>query len=358
MRDIMKINLKQSTKIELIVMATVLFFKSLLVQPLYKKLFGFADTVAFGVNEILLAAGAIVLSVMVPLLLVKNAPKIGDGAKVLMILAVAEPMLITTLDSVFHALATVIAIICVAVCIEIENRILPVILTVATSAIIAFIMPCSVFSLVLLVVLVLLITTPKDIASRIISLAGAAVSVAATILCVQLSDAELRIYFKLNETFARFGGNECHDLSFEKLSIFSLSGFFNGLKGVVVASLPVIAVMIYIAVKVIGFKGEKSKLAKITAVSAIVLPYAAMIFASIICTGKGYMTGFNIIPLMVVVALASKGNKPVLKALGGICDFAKAHPIAAVIVIVWLASYSTAFASENKVFSLVTQFAM
>ena len=356
----MKTNSKQPTRIELIVMAAILFLKSLLTQPFYKKLFGFADTVDFVAGEILTAAGAIVLSVIVSVFLVKTASKIGENAKVLMILAVAEPMLISTLGSAFHALAAVIAVICAIVCIRTENRILPAILTVAASAAISFIMPCSVFSFVLLVIIVLLITTPKDTASKIISLAGAALSVAATNVCVQLSDVQLRVHFKLYDAFDKFGGHESHTLNFDKLETFRADSFFSSIKGIVVASLPIIAFVIFIIVKTVGFKEKKEKavLSKILTVSAFVIPFAAAIFAATICTGKGYMTGFCFIPLVITVAFASKGNKYVLKALEDIAGFAKAHPIAAVIAIIWLASYTAAFAVDDKVFSLVTQFAM
>ena len=178
-------------------------------------------------------------------------------------------------------------------------------------------------------------------------------------ICVQLSDAELRIYFKLYEVFDKFGGNECHSLVFYNLETLTSERFFSTMKSVVTASLPVIIVMIYIVVKVIGYKGkEKAVFAKGLTLAAIILPYAALLFESVICMGNGFMTGFNLIPIMIVIAFASKGNKYVVKALDDIYAFAKAHPIVAVVAIIWLASYSAAFASDNKVFSLVTQFAM
>ena len=353
----MKTNLKQSTRIELIVMAAVLFFKSLLVQPFYKKLFGFAESADFIKSEILLAAGAVVLSVLVSFMLVKTASDKGEGAKVLMILALAEPMLISTLSSVFHVLATVVA---VTVCIKTENRILPAILTVAASALISFIMPCSVFSFVLLVILVLIITTPKDTVSTVISLAGAALSVAATVVCVQLSDAELRVYFKLYNIFDEFGGSECHALSFDRLKYVTFDNVASSLKSAVFTSIPVIAFMIYIAVKVILFKGKKNEsvLAKVLTVAAVFVPYAAAVFSSTICTGNGWLTGLNFVPLAIVIAFAAKGNRYVLSALDDADGFVKAHPVVSAIAIIWLASYTAAFASDGKVYSLVTQFAM
>lgn len=356
----MKTNLKQSTRIELIVMAAVLFFKSLLVQPFYKKLFGFAESADFIKSEILLAAGAVVLSVLVSFMLVKTASDKGEGAKVLMILALAEPMLISTLSSVFHVLATVVAVICVTVCIKTENRILPAILTVAASALISFIMPCSVFSFVLLVILVLIITTPKDTVSTVISLAGAALSVAATVVCVQLSDAELRVYFKLYNIFDEFGGSECHALSFDRLKYVTFDNVASSLKSAVFTSIPVIAFMIYIAVKVILFKGKKNEsvLAKVLTVAAVFVPYAAAVFSSTICTGNGWLTGLNFVPLAIVIAFAAKGNRYVLSALDDADGFVKAHPVVSAIAIIWLASYTAAFASDGKVYSLVTQFAM
>lgn len=360
MRDIMKTNLKQSTRIELIVMAAVLFLKSLLVQPFYKKLFGFAESVDFTRAEIMAAAGAAVLSVLVSFMLVKAASCIGGNAQVLMILAVAEPLLIATLGSALHVAAAVIAIICVTVCIIAKNRIIPAVLTVAASAVISFIMPCSVFSFVLLIILVLLITAPEDAVSRLVSLAGAALSVAATVICVQLSDVELRVYFKLYGMFDEFGGKECHTLSFGRLEYLTPESFIVSLKSAALASLPVIAFMIYLIVKVIRGKAEKKNgvFTKIFTVAAIMLPYAAATFAGAICTGNGWLTGFNLVPLMLVIAFAAKGNKYVLGALEDVCGFAKAHPIVSAVAIIWLASYSAAFAEDNKVYLLVTQFAM
>ena len=356
----MKTKIKQPTKIELIVMAAVLFFKSLLTQPFYTKLFGFAESVDFIKDEILVAAGAILLSVAFSFMLIKTVSGIGENAKMLMVLAVAEPFVIATLASTFHVLAVIVAVVCVAVCINIKNRILSAIITVAASALISFVMPCSVFSLVLLVVLVLLITSDDDTVSVVVSLVGAAISVAASFICIQLSDDELRVHFRLYEAFGEFGGSECHDFGFDKLANLTFNGFYSGLRGALVASLPIVAVTVYVAVKAIRTKAEKKNgiFAKVFVVAAIFISYASAVFASTVCPGNGWITGFNFVPLMLVLAFAAKGNGYVLGALENIYNFAKSHPIVSVVSIIWLASYSAAFAVDDKVYSLVTQFAM
>lgn len=362
----MSIKTNGSKKIEWLAITAVMLVKSLLTLPFYNKLFGFSDSELITQTDILVAAGTLILAALFSFLLVKAENGVGEGARVLMILAAAEPLFISTLSSVFHVLTAVITVVWVFVCLNIKNRIVAATVSVAAAAIISFVMPCSVFTLVLLGIIVLLISTPNDVVSRIIAVIGAAVSVVATVINVQLSDNELRMHFKLNKMFGTYGGTECHEMSFVKLErMSSFESLFELFNKVAFASLPVIAFVAYVAVTVLKHKEESSKkktsgktvtFEKALIVGVMIIPYAFSAFATAICLGTGSATGFNFVPLVIILALAVKGNKYVLDALDRVYAFAKAHPVAAILAVVWIASYSMAFVESNRIFGFAMQF--
>lgn len=364
MRDIMKLNSKRSAAVEWLITAAVLFMKTVLTQPFYDQLFWLSGSYYIS-KTVVLAAGAAIVLVLAVSFMLKSAGKLGEWAKILAVLIVAEPMLISNSVSVFHVLAVLTAVIWVTVCITVSNRIIAAAVSVASAAIISFVMPCSVFSLVALGILVLIITTKGDTLSVIATLIGSAVSVVATVINVQLSDAEIRAHYKLYQMFETYGGNECHPLVFDRWAAdIKLSTLLEQFTKVAFASFPVIIFAACIVYGVIIFKDEgvkkssekAEKFKKIVTVAFIVVPYVLSAIGSTLCTGVGALVAFNFAPLAVILALASVGNKYVLEALSKVSDFAKAHPVMSVVAIVWLASYTMAFASGKHMFTYATQF--
>lgn len=359
----MKLNSKRSSVVEWLIIAAVLLMKTVLAQPLYEQLFWLTDSYYISKAVVMAAGSAIVLAVMLSFI-IKNALKLGDATKVLAVLLVAEPMLISTTVSVFHVLAVLVTVIWVAVCIKIPNRIIAATVSVASAAVISFIMPCSVFSLVVLGIIVLIITTKSDTLSVTATLIGSVVSVIAAVVNVQLSDTEIRTYFKLYQAFNEFGGNECHPLSFDRWKAeFELSTMLEQFGRVAFASFPVIVFAACVVYGVIRYNGEKKadkaeKFKKGITAALIIVPYVLSAIGSTLCTGIGALGAFNFAPLAVVLAFASAGNKYVVDALEKVNNFAKAHPVVSVIAIVWIASYTMAFTSGRHIFAYSTQFFM
>lgn len=361
MRDIMRLNFKRSSVAEWLVVAAVLLIKTVLAQPLYEQIFWLTGSYYISQAVVLSAGAAIVLAVMLSLT-VKAASNLSDEAKVIAVLLVAEPMLISTSVSLFHVISVLITVIWVMVCIKIQNRIVAAAVSVASAAAISFIMPCSVFSLVALGIIVLLITTKGDTLSVTATLIGAVVSVIATVINVQLSDIEIRIHFGLYQTFNKFGENECHPLIFDRWEAkFELSTLLEQFGKVAFASLPVIVFAACIVYGVIRYSGEKKadkaeNFKKGITAALIIAPYVLSAIGATLCTGVGALTAFNFAPLAVILAFASTGNKYVIDALKKVSGFAKAHPVVSVIAIVWIASYTMAFTSGRHIFSYATQF--
>lgn len=357
----MKLNSKRSAVAEWLVIAAVLFMKTALTQPLYEQLLWLSGSYYISKAVLAAAVAAAVVAVALTLML-KNADSFGSWAKVLIILIVAEPMLLSGTVSLFHAVAVLITVIWVAVCLKVENRIIAAAVSVVATAAMSFIMPCSVFSLIPLGILVLLITTKNDTLSVIFTLIGSAASVAASVIGVQFSEAELRTHFGLNGIFEQYGGNESHPLSFEGLN--AVMNFEQASKAAF-ASLPVVIFAACIVYGLIRYSdaqemkktGRKpAAIKKIIPVALIVLPYVISAFGSIICNGNGALTVFNFAPLVIILALAKAGNRAVIDSLEKVSAFAKAHPVISVIAIVWVASYTMAFADNGKIFTYATQF--
>lgn len=363
MRDIMKLNSKRSSVAEWLIIAAVLFMKTVLSQPLYEQIFWLTESYYIS-KAVVFAAGAAILLALMLSLLIKNSLELGDEAKVLAVLLVAEPMLISGTVSVFHVLAVLITVIWVAVCIKIQNRIIAAAVSVVSAAAISFIMPCSVLSLVALGIVVLLITTKGDTLSVAATLIGSVLSVIATVINVQISDNDVRIHYKLYQTFNEYGGSECHPLSFERWKAeIELSTLLEQFGKVAFASFPVIVFAACVVYGVIHYSGEKKadkaeKFKKGVTAALIVLPYVLSAIGSTVCTGIGALTAFNFAPLAVILAFASAGNKYVKDALNKVSVFAKAHPVASVVAIVWIASYTMAFTSGRHIFTYATQFFM
>lgn len=364
MRDIMKLNSKRSAVAEWLVVAAVLFMKTVLTQPLYDQLFWLSGSYYISKNVLLAAGAAIALAVAVSLML-KSAGKTGDWAKILVVLIVAEPMLISNSVSVFNVIAVLVTVIWVTVCIRVKNRIVAAAVSVAATAVIAFVMPCSVFSLAALGILVLVITTKGDTLSVVATLIGSVVSVIAAVINVQLSDTEIRAHYKLYQTFETLGGSECHPLVFDRWTAdIGLSTLLEQFTKVAFASLPVIIFAACTVYGVIIFKDEEAKKSsakaekfkKAVTVALIVAPYVLSAIGSTLCTGVGALAAFNFAPLTVILALASAGNKYVIEALSKVSGFAKAHPVISVVAVVWLASYTMAFTSGKNMFIYATQF--
>lgn len=363
MRDIMRLNSKRSSAADWLIVAAVLLMKTVLSQPLYEQLFWLTDSYYIS-KAVVFAAGMSILLAAMLFLTVKTADKLGDEAKVLAVLLVAEPMLISNTVSVFHVLAVLITVTWVTVCIKVKNRIVAAAVSVAASAVISFIMPCSVFSLAVLGIIVLLITTKGDTLSVTATLIGAVLSVISAVINVQLSDNEIRTHFKLHQIFSEYGGAECHPLSFdrwaENTGIIDLSAKFSK---VAFASFPVVIFAACIVYGVIRYSGEKKagkseKFKKGVTAALIVLPYVLSAVGSTLCTGIGALSAFNFAPLAIILAFASAGNKYVVDALKRVSVFAKAHPVVSIVAIVWIASYTMAFTSGRHIFTHATQFFM
>lgn len=364
----MKIKSKGSNKTEFIIMVALMFAKALFALPIYEDIA--AKIAGNSSNEALLttlavAAAILIFSVLYSMLLMKLAGDIGDGGQVLLVLAVAEPLLIVNMQSIFQVLAAILTVIWIAVTVKDKTRIIAAVVSVAASAIIAFIMPCGVFSFVLLGIIVLASTASGSTVARIISYAGAVISAAAAYFAAKLSSGDLRFEPEFIKLFNRFGGTENHALSLGRIELgYSASMLVQYLVQTLIASLPLVAIMIYIIVKTVTFKpdyAEKNEkhgsLEKIKTVAVIVLPYAFMAFASVICSGKGGSSALNFVPLMTVAVLAATGNRYVKKALDDAFAFAKAYPVVAFIVIVWLASFMFAISTPNTIFRSISTFA-
>lgn len=361
----MKLNSKRYDMVEWLVITAVLFIKTVLTQPLYEQLFWLSGSYYISKSVALAAVAAAVLAVAFSLM-IKGAGKLGDWSKIFAVLFVAEPMLISNSVSLLHVVAVLITVIWVAVCIKVSNRIIAAAVSVVSAAVISFVMPCSVFSLVALGILVLIITTKGDTLSVIATFIGSVVSVIAAVVCVQLSDAELRAYFKINQFFAEYGGAENHPLAFDRWqSDFNLMYLLESFGKVAFVSLPVVIFAVFIVYSVIRYNGgenkkdKKSELFKkgIT-VALVVAPYVLSAIGSTLCTGIGALVAFNFAPLAVILALASAGNRYVIDALEKVGVSAKAHPVVSVIAVVWLASYTMAFSAGGKIFTFATQFFM
>lgn len=360
----MKIKSNGSNKTELIIMAAVMLAKALFALPVYENITSQAAGADALLSTIAVAAGILLFSVLYSLLLIKLAGNIGEGGQVLLVLAVAEPMLIVTMQSVFQVLAAIITVIWIAVVIKDKTRIAAAVVSVAASAIISFIMPCGIFSFVLLGIIVLAATASGGAVQRIISYAGAALSAAAAYYAAKLSSGELRFEPEIIKLFNRFGGTESHALSLDRIELgYTASTLTETVRQAAFASLPVIAIVIYIIIKTVTYKpdyAEKKEksgiLEKIKTVAVMVIPYAFIAFASAICMGKGSVSAFNFVPIVIVAALASTGNRYVKKALGDAFAFAKSCPVVAFIIIIWLASYSFAIINPNIIFRSASTF--
>lgn len=366
MRDIMKLNSKRAAAAEWLVITAVLIVKTVLTQPFYEQIFWLSGTYYISKSVVLAAVEAVVFAVVFSLML-KDAAKLGEWAKVPVVLLVAEPLFVSSSVSVFNVLAVLITVIWVAVCIRFENRIIAAAVSVVSAAAISFVMPCSVFSLVVLGILVLVITAKSDTLSVTATLIGTAASVAAAVICVQLSDAELRNYFKINEVFGEYGGTECHPLTFDSWKgDFGLAYLFESFGRVAFASLPIVAFAAFVVYAVIRYNGgdEKKSSKKADAfkkgitVALVIVPYVFLAIGATLCTGVGALAAFNFAPLAVILALASAGNRYVIDALGRVSSFAKEHPVVSVVAIVWVASYTMAFSGNGKIFTYATQFFM
>lgn len=367
MRDIMKLNLKHSAVAEWLIIAAVLFAKTALTQPLYEQLFWLSGSYYISKATLMAAIAAAILAVVFTFML-KSTGKLGDWTKIITVLIVAEPMLISNSVSLFNVLSVLLAVIWVTVCIKVENRIVAAAVSVVATAAMSFLMPCSVFSLIPLGILVLLITTKSDTFSVVFSAVGSIVSVIAAVVNVQLSDEQVRAHLGLYQVFGEYGGNECHPLSLVRLTentgIIDLSTQFSR---VLFASYPVVIFAACIVYGIIRYDGaEEIKKAgrkapvykKIITVALIIVPYVLSAIGSTLCSGIGALAAFNFAPLAIILALASAGNKAVISSLEKVSGFAKAHPVVSVISIVWIASYTMAFASSAEIFSFATQFFM
>ena len=364
--DNMKIKSENTAKSPMIFISLLMVIKTLFTQPLYNKLPFLGYSGAYDIQEISSAIGALILSVLVSVFLIKTAERIGENATPLMLLAVAEPLFIVTSSSLFHALAAMITIIWVAFSINSKNKIALAAVSVASAAVISFIMPNAIFSYVVLGVVVTLIAMWND--SKFLGIISAAVSGAVSVILVSVMDIETRMNMKVSGMFYKFGGNECNPLSFENISYAQkLTDILSRFGKAAIASVPVIAAVIFVAVAIFGYKAdytdnkkssETIKKENILMVIALAIPYAFAFFASMVCTGVSGTMGFNIVPLIIVFVLAAKGNKAVAYALGKLGTFTKEHPVVSVIALVWLAAGTVEFAAETRLFDYTTQFIM
>ena len=130
--DNMKIKSENTAKRELVVISLLLILKTVFTQPLYSNLLGIGSG-GLGAMEITSAVGALVLSVIFSFVLIKTAKGIGEGATPLLLLAIAEPLFITTVSSLLHALAAIITVIWVAVCLTSKNKIVSAAVSAASA---------------------------------------------------------------------------------------------------------------------------------------------------------------------------------------------------------------------------------
>ena len=364
----MKIKSKGSNKTEFIIMVALMFAKAMFALPVYENIAvmiaGNPSNASF-MMIFVIAAEILIFSVIYSMLLTKLAGDIGDGGQVLLVLAVAEPLLIVNLQSAFQVIAAILTVIWIAVTVKDKTRITASVVSVVFSAIIAFIMPCGVFSFVLLGIIVLAATASGSTVAKIISYAGAAISAAAAYFAAKLSSGDLRFEPEFIKLFNRFGGTESHALSLNRIELgYSVSMLVQYFMQALVASLPLVAIMVYIIIKTVTYKpeyseriGKQAVLEKIKTVAVIALPYAFIAFASVICSGNGGASAFNFVPLVIVAVLAATGNRYVKKALDDAFAFAKAYPVVAFIVIVWLASFMFAISTPNTIFRSASTFA-
>lgn len=362
--DNMKIKSENTAKRELIVISLLLILKTVFTQPLYSNLLGIGSG-GLGAAEITSAVGALVLSVVFSFVLIKTAKGIGEGATPLLLLAIAEPLFVTTVSSLLHALAAIITVIWVAVCLMSKNKIVSAAVSVASAALISFIMPSAIFSFVVLGIVVLLISQWNE--SKGVGIISAAASAAVSAVLVAVIDLNARMDMKLSGVFYNFGGSECNPISVLELShAQDVKDVFSYLGDAVLASIPVIAAVIFVAVAAFGYNPEvdkkksagAQKAEKVMTVIAIAVPYIFSIAASIICMGISGVMGFNAVPVVIILALAAKGNKGVLYALDKLNAFVKAHPILTVIALIWMAVNTTAFVLDTGLFVYTTQFAI
>ncbi|MBR2869536.1 MAG: hypothetical protein IKB88_10820 [Clostridia bacterium] len=355
----MKINSKCPVRAEQIAVAALLFMKTVLTLPFYEKLFGVGEHAAFsfGVSELLSAIGALILSVLFSVMVTKASEKLGS--KILVILLVADPFFVTTISSAFHVLASVITVAWMTVCFSVSKKSVIAVVSVVSAALVSFLMPCAIFSYVFLGIAVTLIMLWDEKVTAFIS---AAASAAVSVAIVSLIDDHARISMKIAGMFSVYGGNECHTVSFAKLTDgMVLYKMFSKLSEAVVASLPVVAIVIFVIVSVIKHKSDYSEKKtsgkeKGAIIALLVIPYVLSVFASAMCVGKGGIAGFNLIPLAVLLALEVKGDKSVVIAINSLGEFVKKYPAVAVVSLVWFVSFTMEFVSVSKIFSSATQF--
>ena len=363
--DNMKIKSENTAKRELVVISLLLILKTVFTQPLYSNLLGIGSG-GLGAAEITSAVGALVLSVVFSFVLIKTAKEIGEGATPVVLLAIAEPLFVTTVSSLLHALAAIITVIWVAVCLMSKNKIVSAVVSVASAALISFIMPSAIFSFVVLGIIVLLISQWNE--SKGVGIISAAASAAVSAVLVAVVDLNARMDMRLSGVFYNFGGSECNPISVLELShAQDVKDVFSYLGDAVLASIPVIATVIFVAVAAFGYNPERAdkkksagaqKAEKVMTVIAIAVPYIFSIAASIICMGISGVMGFNAVPVVIILALAVKGNKGVLYALDKLNAFVKTHPILTVIALIWMAVNTTAFVLDTGLFVYTTQFAI
>lgn len=361
--DNMKTKSENTAKRELIVISLLLILKTVFTQPLYNSM-PVISPVGFGISEILSAVAALILSVLFSVFLIKTAKSVGENATPLVLIAVAEPLFVTTVSSLFHALAAIIAVVWVAVCLTSKNKIVSAAVSVVSAALISFVMPSAIFSFVVLGIIVLLISQWNE--SKAVGIISAAASAAISAALVAVVDLNARLDMKLSGIFYNFGGNECNPLSFIKLShVQNAKDVFSYLGDAIFASIPVIAAVVFVVVAVFGNKpdhtdrkksADTQKTEKVLTVIAVVVPYLFSIAASIINTGISGVMGFNVVPVVVILALAVKGNKYILYAIDKLNAFVKEHPLPTAALIAWLAVNTITFVSNTSIHVWVTQF--
>ncbi len=362
----MKIKSENTAKTSMIYISLLMVIKTLFTQPLYNKLPFLGYSGAYDIQSVSSAVGAVIFSVLVSIFLIKTAERIGENATPLILLAVAEPLLISTVSSLFHALAAIITIVWIAFSITSKNKIVIALVSVVSAAVISFIMPNAIFSYIILGIIVTFFAMWDS--SKFIGIISAAASGAVSVILVSVMDIETRMNIKVSGMFYKFGGYECNPLSFANISYAQeLSDILSRFGKAAVASIPVIAAVIFIAVAIFGYKAdytdnkkssETVKKENILMVIALTVPYVFALLASMVCTGVSGIMGFNIVPVIIILALAIKGNKAVAYALAKLNAFTKEHPVVSVIALVWLAAGTVEFAIETRLFDYTTQFIM
>lgn len=357
----MKIKSIVSKRNEWIILAAVMFVKSLFVLPLFENIYSvIIGNMKFSamLDGVAVAAGILIFSVIYSCLLVKLASKAGEYSAIFLIFAAADPLITVTVQNIFHAIAVIITVIWIGVSLKIGNKIAVAAVSVVSSAVISFIMPCAVFTFVPLGILVVLITASGKAASKAVSVVAAVVSAALSGYFVNLSSGKLRLDSEFLKVFNRFGGNESHALSLVRFEYgFSVSEIFRQFRAVALVCLPFVIFMFYIAVRAVTYKdssytaAKSTVLGKVLTVAAVLVPFIGSALASAVCFGTGCITGFVFTPLMVIFSLALSGNKAVLKALDEVYCFIKRHPVVALAAVIWMAANTMAFVTPNKVFS-------